>query len=310
MITTVSLSPAIDKRLEFDGLRLGATNRVAHIHTEAAGKAVDVALSARALGMDVRCIGLLAGNGTALTNRLDALGVAHSFLPAPGDVRVNQKLYDRQTGDITEINEPVPEAPEALLQAAENAAVEAARTSRYLVLTGSLPQKCPADWYARIIRRVHDEAPDCLCVLDAEGERFTLGVADKPWLVKPNLYELELAVGRSLTTRESVCEAAQTLRHMGPAVVVVSMGAEGALAVSAEEAIFVPALSISVKTTTGAGDAMVAGLLHGFTHEASVRNALRHGTASAAARCAYGGEKYLDAAIFAETLPKTTAFPL
>lgn len=304
MITTVSLSPAIDKRIEFDAFTVGGTNRVASIAIEGAGKAIDVALTGRALDMEMRCVGLLGADGGPITARLDALGVPHDFLSAPGSVRVNQKLYDRAARETTEINEPVPEAPAALLAAAEDAAVTAAARSEYLVLTGSLPTACPADWYARVIARVRAEAPACRCVLDAEGARFTAGLAARPWLVKPNLHELALAAGRQLSGLADILTAARGLIDQGATWAVVSMGGDGAMAVSAEEAYHADALPVPILTTTGAGDAMVAGLLHGHLADGTLETALRHGIASAAARCGYAGVRYADRAIFDEWLPR------
>ena len=95
MITTISLSPAIDKRLEFETFSIGGTNRVVRSEAEGAGKAVNVALAAQALGLPAHCAGILPGSGQLITERLERFGVAYDFLPAPGSVRVNQKLFDR-----------------------------------------------------------------------------------------------------------------------------------------------------------------------------------------------------------------------
>ena len=143
MITTISLSPAIDKRLEFDTFALGGTNRVAAVQAEGAGKAVNVALGARALGMDAVCAGILPFGGEPVTQRLACGGVRHDFLPAPGNVRINQKLFDRSTGVLTEANESCPPAPEELLVRAQEQAAAYAAQSEFLVLTGSLPAGCP-----------------------------------------------------------------------------------------------------------------------------------------------------------------------
>ncbi len=310
MITILSLSPAIDKRLEFDGFRLGGTNRIQSAHTEGAGKGIDVALAARALGIPARCIGILAGGGAPVTERLDRNGAAHDFLPTPGTVRVNQKLYDRTNGVITEVSEPSPEAPRDVLQRAFKAALAAAGESRFLVLTGSLPQGCPPGWYADLIRSVRGGAPSCRVVLDADGERLSLGMRARPWLVKPNRAELEQAHGKPLRAKEDILAAARALCEGGPDVVVVSMGGEGAMAVSRTEAVFAPALKEPIRTTTGAGDAMVGGLLKGFVESDSLENALRHGVASATARCVYGGDAFIDAALYAEYAPKVNVLTI
>ena len=179
-ITSVSLSPSIDKYIEFDRFALGATNRVRHTHSDGSGKAINVALSAKALGIEADCIGLLGEGGSLLIKRLDRVGVQHEFFSAPGEVRVNQKLFDRSTGITTEINESAPEAPQELLDEVMELAEKKAVSSDILVFSGSLPQHCPVSWYADAIRAVHDRNPDCRCVLDAEGEKLTLGVAEHP----------------------------------------------------------------------------------------------------------------------------------
>lgn len=307
MITTISLSPAIDKRLEFETFSIGGTNRVVHSEAEGAGKAVNVALAAQALGLSAHCAGILPGSGQLITERLARFGVAYDFLPAPGNVRVNQKLFDRSTQVLTEMNESCPPVNDALLDEAAAHAVDCAKKSDYLVLTGSLPPKCPVDWYASVLRRIHAEAPACRVVLDAEGKRFSAAVEEKPWLVKPNQYELGLFAGRPLDTQEDILAAARAVLRRGVEVVVVSMGSRGALAVRGDEAVFVPGLKLHVVTTVGAGDSMVAGLLRGFSERDDLRWALRCGTASASARCVYAGAGYLDSAVFAEMLEKTVA---
>lgn len=303
MVTVVSMSPAIDRRLEYERFVTGGTNRVVSSHSEGAGKGIDVALAARALGLDVRCIGLLAGGGAPITERLERNGVPYDFLAAPGAVRTNLKLCDRATGEITESNEASPGAPEALLAEAADRAVEAAKESRFLVLTGSLPAGCPDGFYAELVERVKKEAPGCRTVLDADGERLLLGIKAGPWLIKPNRDELERAAGRPLRGLTEVVEAARAL-CAGVQVVVVSLGADGAVALAGEDTYAAPSVRVEVRTTTGAGDAMVGGLLSGFLSGETVSGALRYGVAAAASRCAYGGDAFLDAALYRALLLK------
>ncbi len=302
MLTVLSMSPAIDRRIEFETFRVGETNRALLIRQEAAGKGVNVALSARALGLPAFCLGLLAGGCEELTGRLTRNGVPFDFLPAPGLIRTNLKLYDRSAGVTTEVNEPAPEAPDALLSALADRAVEAAKRSRFLVLTGSLPTGCPHAWYAGVIRRVRAEAPGCRCALDADGGRFKAAVAEKPWLVKPNLRELEQAAGKPLHGKSDILRAARDLCDLGVEVVAVSMGGEGAMIVGGAEAFFAEPIRANIRTTTGAGDAMVAGLLQGFWQGGSLPEALAHGVAAATARCEDGGDAYLGASVAARLL--------
>ncbi len=302
MITVLSLSPAIDKRLEFESFILGGTNRVRLARAEGAGKGIDVALAAQALGLPAHCVGILAGGGEPVTERLERNNVAYSFLPAPGQVRINQKLFDRTSGITTEVNEPVPEAPPSLLTEIFAMTANTALTSEYLVLNGSLPQGCPSDWYGKLIRHVRGIAPKCRVILDADGDSLCLGMENRPWLVKPNLDELEQASGKPLKEREDILAAALSLCALGAQVVVVSMGENGAMAVTENKAVFSPGIREPIQTTTGAGDAMVAGLIKGFSEGDSLAEALRNGIAAATARCAFGGDAFLKMRDFARFL--------
>ncbi len=294
MITVLSMSPCIDHRIEFETFRLGETNRIAAQTWEGAGKGIDVVLGLKALGVPTRCIGLLADQGGLITDRLTRQGITFDFLPAPGTVRTNRKLRDRSSSIVTEINETSPEAPKALLAAAMEQAVTAAKESDFLVLNGSLPTACPPGWYANVIRRIHEEAPSCRCVLDADGERLTLGIQARPFLIKPNLSELSQVAGRPIKTLEEIEAAARVMRGKGAEIVVVSMGKDGAFAADGATSVHVPSIPIATKTTTGAGDAMVSGLLAAFSAGEGLEAALRMGTATAAARCQSPSDAFID----------------
>ena len=293
MITVLSMSPAIDKRIELDNLHPGETNRALSCHTVGAGKGINVSLAAKALGMSVRCIGLLADKGAAITDLLQRNNVPYHFLPAPGTVRTNLKLYDRARDRTTEINEFSPPASPSLLQAALDMAVAAARESDYLVLTGSLPADCPSAFYRDVIHRVHAEASHCRCVLDADGERLFEGLSAHPWLVKPNLSELTQLAAAPLPTENDILSAAKSLLMPRANMAVVSLGGQGALTLAADQVHFAKALPVVTRTTTGAGDAMVAGLLHGLSQALALPAVLRSGIAAATAHCVHDGDAFL-----------------
>ena len=304
-LTAVSLSPAIDKHIEFEHFVMGATNRVLHTRSEGSGKAVNVALSSSVLGIETSIVGLLGEGGDAVTRRLERAQVSCSFIPVPGLVRTNQKLLDRSTGITTEINEPTPEVPRRLLLEMADLAVESARESEIMVLTGSLPQKCPSDWYARVLRRVHEEAPYCRCVLDAEGEKLSLGVCEHPWLIKPNRFELELCAGRKLLDQHDIISAAKKLISQGCEMVAVSLGAEGAVLVT-DHAAYSGYVEVEhVETTVGAGDAMVAGLAYSALFGGDEERMLACGLAAAAARVeAPHAAAHIDGEVFSEKLQR------
>ena len=207
MITTISLNPSIDRTVEVERFVPGGLNRVVEAHSVAAGKGVNVALAASALGVDAECIGFMYKEGARLfEKRLMLNATAYNFIWCEGSVRTNIKVFDREKGEITEINEPGARVGEADLERMTELVALHAENTDCLVLSGSMPPGCPKDYYRTLLRAV--DGLGCRCILDAEGERLALGVEAKPYLIKPNRFELETMVGRELRSLADIRDAA------------------------------------------------------------------------------------------------------
>ncbi len=282
MITALCLNPCIDKTLRIDGFEYGGMNRVQSADILGSGKGVNVAVAAAQLGLKAECIGFLnEGNGEPVERRLTDAGVQTRFIRLGGQVRTNIKLLDLSRDVVTEVNEKGALVVERKLDEMLDLVCRRAAQSEYLVLTGSLPPGCPADYYKTIMLALKDQG--CKCVLDAEGDSFLNGLQGRPFLIKPNQYELELSVGRRLTGVDEVCAAAKELVAAGAQNVAVSMGADGALITNGIQSFFSPKMDIEVQTTVGAGDSMVAGLLMGFSAGKALPEVLACGVACASA---------------------------
>jgi tagatose 6-phosphate kinase len=141
--------------------------------------------------------------------------------------------------------------------------VEAMSGSHAVVLSGSLPPGVPAGAYAELIRLA--AAAGVPAVLDTSGEALRHGAAAGPAVVKPNLAELEAAMGRAVPADPAqVAGAASELRSDGPTAVVVSLGPDGLLAVTGDGTWLATPEQAAAGNPTGAGDAAVAGLAHGL----------------------------------------------
>ena len=138
------------------------------------------------------------------------------------------------------------------------------------------------------------EGLGCRCVLDADGDRMRYGLEARPFMIKPNRYELELMTGEKLNSLKEIRDAAQKYLDMGVSVVTVSLGSEGALITDGDETLYAPKLALDVKSTVGAGDAMVAGLTCGFIGDNELEDAFRMGVACASARCATESYRVID----------------
>ena len=305
MITSVSLNPSIDRTVVVDNFTIGGLNRVCSQTDVAAGKGVNVALAVSALGEESECIGYMYNEGSKLyAQRLQAGNVRSDFVWCEGAVRVNVKVFDRVKGEITEINSSGMPVNEAQLEEMIELVRRHAKASDYMILSGSMPGGCPVDFY-RTLAEV-SEKEGCRVLLDADGERLKAGLQAKPFLIKPNRYELELFTGKVLDSREKLLAAAMDCIARGAGVVAVSMGGEGALVTDGKSAYHTPGLKVEVKSTVAAGDSMIAGLAVGFKRGLPLDEAFRLGVAAATARCMTPPDEIITAATCSMLAEKLT----
>lgn len=277
-VATVSLNPAIDQTASVPNFTAGAVNRVEREQSDAGGKGVNVASFLAHTGHAVAVTGLLGSHNATLFERLFAENrIVDRFVRLRGSTRVNVKIVDAVNDRITDINFPgLRPAPGDL--AALNAAVDGlAQTAEWFVLSGSVPADVPHDFYRMLIARL--KAGGRRVLLDSSGPPFAAAIDAAPDAIKPNLEELEELVGRELADENAIVAAARTLIARGIGTVAVSMGARGALFVEAGAAVLAVPPKIAVKSTVGAGDAMVAGLIAGKLQGLDLGECARLGTA-------------------------------
>jgi 1-phosphofructokinase len=273
-VVTVTLNPAIDLTIELDRLVPGTVHRARAQHAQAGGKGVCVAAVLRALDVPVVATGWLGRDNAAVFEAEFARrGVGDRMLRLPGSTRTNIKLSVAERGDSTDIN-----LPGLTLEAADAETALAALAQRlqtllgpgdWCELAGSLPPGLAAATWLPVAQVAR--ARGAWLAIDTGGAVLgelldALGGAGGapralPALIKPNRDELEELLGRPVATRLDVADAASALQARGVARVMVSLGADGAVLVSAQGRWHAAALPVPVATTVGAGDAMVAGTL-------------------------------------------------
>ncbi len=280
MITTICLNPCFDKAVKVDHLLPGQLNRIREDRVDLGGNAINVAVVAKRLGLEVQCLGIMGENGSAdLTAMMDRENLNHEFLTVPGRVRTNMKIFSDDR-EVTELNEPGSPLNEEQLRAFTDLAREKTADSDMVVLTGSLPPGCPEGTYRDLMAALEGKK----CILDSEGRELELcAKTEHPFLIKPNLRELEATLGIELRTMRTIRDAALLFIRLGVQHAVVSMGAMGAMYVSPEKTLFAPALRVETRSIVGAGDAMIGGMLLGYEVEKDMCRAFRYGMAAGAA---------------------------
>jgi 1-phosphofructokinase len=264
-IVTVTLNAAIDQTASIPNFTAGEVNRVEWEQSDAGGKGVNVASFLADFGHTVAVTGLLGEDNVELFVRLfSEKGLVDRFVRIPGHTRVNVKIVDEARSQVTDINFPGVSARghdlEAVLAALDGLADQGAQ---WFILSGSLPAGLPPASYDDLVRRL--KARGGRVALDTSGEGLVRAVDAGPDVIKPNIDELAELVGRPLAEEAAIVAAARDLRRRGIDLVAVSMGSRGAILVDGEGAVHAAPPQVPVRSTVGAGDAMVAGLVHGTT---------------------------------------------
>ncbi len=272
MIVTLTPNPSIDRAVVIDALRRGEVHRATSSRIDPGGKGVNVSRALAAQGAETLAILPVGGpEGHLLEELLDAAGVPRRSVPVAGTVRMNVSVLEPD-GTTTKLNEPGPELDPGEVEALLAVTASAATDAGWVVGCGSLPPGAPDDLYSRLVEGAR--ARGVRVAVDSSGIPMARAVSARPHLVKPNHEELAELVGRALPTLGDVRAAALDLVSDGIEVVAVSLGGDGALLVTADEQVHAAATISHPLSTVGAGDCMLAGLLHGLSSGLSSADAL------------------------------------
>jgi 1-phosphofructokinase len=259
-IVTLSLNPAIDQTAVIANFTAGTVNRVEQEQSDPGGKGINVASFLAHVGLKVAATGFLGNaNDSLFVQLFAAKGIEDRCVRVQGQTRVNIKILDPIGDRVTDINFPGLAVNAADLTRLMDALDALAGESDWFVLSGSIPAGVPDGIYDDLVRRLKARGKRVL--LDGSGPAFALAIDASPDIVKPNIDELRELLGEPLASESEVLAGARTLIERGVGLVAVSMGGEGALFVERDHAVRAVPPRIKVRSTVGAGDAMVAGLL-------------------------------------------------
>ena len=283
MIYTVTLNPAIDKTVVIEALRVGAVNRVISTREDAGGKGINVSKCLKNLGQDSVAAVILAGDtGRRLERMLKKMEIPTLAVWAEGESRTNLKIIDPVKGENTDINEPGPGVTPEILRTLQEKLSEQVKTGDILILSGSLPAGVDRGLYGQWT--AHFRSLGACVYLDADGEPMHKGMAAIPYLIKPNNDELAALLGKEKLTMEEMASEGERLREAGIGEIVISLGGDGALFISADGCFRAAGLDVPVKSTVGAGDSVVAAMAYAqarnLRREEKIRLAVAIGAAS------------------------------
>ena len=270
MIYTVTFNPAIDYVVRTGEMKVGVVNRTESEEIYFGGKGLNVSIILNELEIKSEALGFVAGfTGEAIENGMAKDGIKTDFVHLNnGFSRINVKI---QSSFETEINGQGPEISEENIEELFKK-LNKIQDGDTIVL---------ADIYERILEYLKNKK--IRAIVDATGDLLMNVLKYKPFLIKPNNFELEEIFGVELKTAEDVSEYALKLKEMGAVNVLVSMAGDGAILADENGKIHACGVcSGTVKNSVGAGDSMVAGFIAGCEKK-GYEYALKLGTAAGGA---------------------------
>lgn len=277
MITTVTLNPAIDKTVTVENFKASRVNRITSIQENLGGKGINVTKVLIHLGSISTALGFIGQkNLNLIMNFMTQERFTTNFILVDALTRTNTKIIDPISKDTTDINEPGFSVNETHIQQMRDRIAFFSEQSSFMVFSGSVCQGINPEAFTDLVKSVKET---CKVVLDADGDILLAGLKASPFLIKPNIHELEKLVGQSLVTHQAIIQACQHLIHKYHVrYIIVSMGEHGSLLVSKDETLKASALTVEVVSTVGAGDSMLAGFLHQYEKTLDLKQALQYAT--------------------------------
>lgn len=281
-IVTVTFSPAIDKSTTIPELlpekKLSCTNPV----YQPGGGGINVARAASRLGGDVAAVYLAGGyTGNNFNELLEKEHIESIVTHTNAPTRENMVVFDNKSGLQYRFGMPGPEISTSEWKQCLSS-IESIPQMGFIVASGSLPPGIPETVFGDLAAIANQKRAKY--VVDTSGEALRHAVSAGVYLIKPNLRELSALTGRELSSEDEIIAAARSLiKNGGCEVIVVSLGAGGALLVTASEDLKMTSPTVKVKSTVGAGDSMVAGIITRLSKGGDLIQAFKYGVASGTA---------------------------
>ena len=279
-IATVTLNPALDQTVTVNHFLPNTVNYAQKMQFTAGGKGINVAAFLADAGFTPSVTGFLGqDNAEVFAQFFASKHIDDHFIRIPGRTRIGVKIVDEANQQTTDINMPGLPPPLEALDHLTRMVEQLATFCDWFVLSGTLPPGVPATTYAGLIQQLQIYGKQI--VLDTSREALSAGIQAGPTIIKPNLDELQQLTGQDLTNEQEIEPVVRPFLEHGIQLIVVSLGERGAIFIDSTTTLMAVPPKVTVKSTVGAGDAMIAGLLVGQMRQLSLPDCARLATAFA-----------------------------
>lgn len=286
-IVCLSLNPSIDLSYEVPSLKNQEKSRATKTYFDPGGTGINVGLALENLQANSHTCYISAGKtGDHLDSLINQQLRNTSSLRVAGETRINTTILQHNPKQQYQINASnFSITPSQLEEISEQFLKLCGQGIG--VLTGSLPLGIPSSSYQKINLAIQEQGGRA--IIDAPSPILKETLNSKPFLIKPNLYELESLCGKSLNTIELIAAEARQLVQKGISNVCISLGDKGALLSCESNSYYCNSPLIKVNSTVGAGDSLVAGLAYAFADNKKPEQALKLAVACGAGTAMQAG---------------------
>jgi tagatose 6-phosphate kinase len=282
MILCLNLNAAIDKTIVVSSFEINKIHRPESVVALAGGKGCNVARALKTLGETPVVSGWVGGfAGQFIENELHLEGIQTDFVHTDFESRTCVSILDHQKQTMTEIYELGESVPLKNINELRDHILATVGKYKAITLCGSMPPGVPSDYYADLIKIARKE--NVLTFLDTSGDALRKGIEARPFFVKPNETEAKSLLGLSSNEAFDPAQAASEISTMYKTNVLLSLGADGAIAAKAGEIFVVKNPSVDAKSAVGSGDCLLAGLAYGFLQGLSFEETITCGVAAGTA---------------------------
>jgi 6-phosphofructokinase 2 len=276
-ITTLTLNPALDKSAQVDQFVPEQKLKCHSIQYQAGGGGVNISRVLHTLQVKNKCIFTSGGDtGLYLKNLLVKENIDLKTIAVNSWTRENLSIVDTKTELQYRFGMPGNDLNTSDIELIKTELTNEVKDNSILVLSGSLSEKTPSNLYATLLKMLAGK--NVKVVIDTSGQALIETLKENVYLVKPNQRELAQLAGKEFLSKNEQEDFAMELINSKKAkLVVVSMGARGAFLASSEGIFYKSAPSVKVKSTVGAGDSMVAGMVYAIQQGLSSEEILKWG---------------------------------
>lgn len=278
-IITLTVNPAIDKSTTVAGIKPNSKLRCAHPIYEAGGGGINVSRVLNELGETSLCMYMAGGpTGTHLRDMLVDLDILQQVISTEGWVRENLSVTDTVNNQQYRFGMPGHMVNQSEWKNTLKQLETVLSEGDFLVASGSLCPGMPIDFFAQVSKI--SQKKKVKLILDTSGDALLKGAQAGVYLLKPNLGELAKLCGLKTIFFFELESVAKTFLKNNPCeVLIVSLGSQGAIMITNENVEYIAAPIVYQKSTIGAGDSMVAGMVYALSKGKSLSEMVKYGVA-------------------------------